>query len=190
MQFRPKVADILYNMAYHATLLLQILFRSHHVINPNWLNCVTLQVPIALWLQLNYPRENESVSPESGFTSAQPRLWPANLALFFVAAYTHFIGLHHCVQPGGFVHYFGGKTASVFQVRVQWLPNRTQNIWRKLRDFLGELPLPVNTALPFCVRGLYACFFHWFSLFCYISNKQIVPPGVWLGGIIINCAQG
>lgn len=43
--FKPKVADVLVKVIYHATLLFQILFRVHQAVKPNWLNCVILRIP-------------------------------------------------------------------------------------------------------------------------------------------------
>lgn len=98
---------------------------------------------------------------------------PKSGLLFLVAAYTHFIGLHHCFQPWGCVRYIWRERRLCFQARHHVLAKQNRKIaGESLREFFGELPPSVNTSVLFCV-------FCWFFFLCYIRNKQIAPPAAW-----------
>lgn len=172
-------------------LLFQILFRVHHAVKPNWLNCVILRVPSCLVAPVKTKKHRMRIlSLESGFTSTQAHLWPSNPAsCFLLPAYTHFIGLHHCFHPAGCVRYF-------WREKRLCSPSQAPCVSQTGRKIAGESSGSFSGSCLSQWTHLFPFMSGDFSLlliplfFLHISNKQIAPLAVWHEEIIICFVQG
>ena len=152
--------------------------------NQNWLNCVTLRVPVASWLQLNWERQNEDFVTWI-WVHIRLCLWPCSPAFCFLRLLTLILSDYIIVfSPEAWrekrffiVFFFPSQAPRVSQTQRKIAGEGSGSFFRGCCFSQWTLPFPFMC--PF--------YFLLIPLLPYISGKQIA---VWHEGIITRGAPG